>query len=947
MRLPKLTAFLQGAFLSLSGACFCRLFAFDGMWLSQALITMSALCLLGAVAAHGLARASRMPLTVLCACGVGLAVVAVYAGVAAPFPVVVLGALLSLALVWSATDPLRFRVPILVGVFAGSVGIAVLIAAGCGLRIPLVVVGGLLVLARALARGDGLPAEPKPDAEAPPVSGAASIVFCAFMGIACGVVLWSLARCLAVSLRSSFTAAAVLNGGFAAGALLACTVGALACRRMRFTGLLPLVTAGIGTLSAFCVAFFPWVVTAECTVLQMAPRYLIVGRWFPVAIPLVLFSLCASLVYGMAVEHPRPRPRLAAFLLLLLITAGALPYVGPRTLPDASSITSVQTALGARTIVLALCCLSGIVAGFVAFRGGRSTAGAAVCAVAVVGLVLAAFVVSPWWYLLPTRYVYLDYSRSPGYRVKYSSDIKPVGAVAQVKAVGVSVWPDGLLATIRADDDLKLQVFGGAVIESSEGRSQAAQRMMAHLPFLMNEPGARVGVLTPCEPVVLEGLRIHEAGDAASGKRGGVWALGDRFIGQDVLSAGGTPIRGGAPGELDTILIGPAAATMRLDSACVYSEASLRRLAGRLGKDGALVCWLPTRGVDVPELAALVGTIRAVLPRVYLFLAGDDVVAVARRTPMKITFERAATLWRSTEVQDYMSKAGFWSVDSVFVCFSVPPAGADRLASVSGRVRLFGPLQPKLRRDLCDLSRPECIALVWQYRTLAAKSLSSLFAFEGEAEGRAVAKRLEQSHEAGTLQTLQLLKRLSDYKSNSEAFAAFLGGPHLDPDMFGGKEGMDSRMRRAVAYERLGFHTKALKVLNEIVASGQADADIFARMGRVYELRYSYDNARTSYKRALDYDPENPDALRGLGRLDLGEGRWIQAGDRFARSLRKAPDDIWTLVTLSRIYGKQGKYDAAVVLLDRVLTLDPHNPAARSEIKLYQNRLQPTPQKPR
>jgi|SRR5579883_282895 len=84
------------------------------------------------------------------------------------------------------------------------------------------------------------------------------------------------------------------------------------------------------------------------------------------------------------------------------------------------------------------------------------------------------------------------------------------------------------------------------------------------------------------------------------------------------------------------------------------------------------------------------------------------------------------------------------------------------------------------------------------------------------------------------------------------------------------------------------------------------------------------DDARADFLRVLELRPRNPDALRGLGQLELDDKRDAGAAQgHFAALLEVAPDDPAGLLGMSVCLRSQGDSAGARGLLDRLLAREP------------------------
>src|SRR4029077_6663650 len=88
-------------------------------------------------------------------------------------------------------------------------------------------------------------------------------------------------------------------------------------------------------------------------------------------------------------------------------------------------------------------------------------------------------------------------------------------------------------------------------------------------------------------------------------------------------------------------------------------------------------------------------------------------------------------------------------------------------------------------------------------------------------------------------------------------------------------------------------------------------AQVHNNVGVVYSESRKYDAAAKEYEAALDLDPRLPAALYNWGNDLLREGQYRKAIQRFSKSLRLYPSDVWALNNRGLACLKMGKRDKA------------------------------------
>ncbi len=99
------------------------------------------------------------------------------------------------------------------------------------------------------------------------------------------------------------------------------------------------------------------------------------------------------------------------------------------------------------------------------------------------------------------------------------------------------------------------------------------------------------------------------------------------------------------------------------------------------------------------------------------------------------------------------------------------------------------------------------------------------------------------------------------------------------------------------------------------------------------------DQARTAYERALEADPEHPDAHVNLGRLLHERGRLDAAEAHYRRALARNPRHTTAWFNLGVVLEDAGRADDAASAYDRALDLDPTLADAHYNLsRLYERR---------
>jgi tetratricopeptide (TPR) repeat protein len=126
----------------------------------------------------------------------------------------------------------------------------------------------------------------------------------------------------------------------------------------------------------------------------------------------------------------------------------------------------------------------------------------------------------------------------------------------------------------------------------------------------------------------------------------------------------------------------------------------------------------------------------------------------------------------------------------------------------------------------------------------------------------------------------------------------------------------------ALLYSEEGDTAHALQVLSSVPATGRS-AKLYSALGTTYEQRKDYKNAIEAYKKAIQLDRDNLDAIRGLAENLLNDGQMDAALDQYKVIADANPEDAQTYLRIAEIYRKQEKYDLALEGLKKAETMVP------------------------
>src|SRR5262249_2658767 len=151
-------------------------------------------------------------------------------------------------------------------------------------------------------------------------------------------------------------------------------------------------------------------------------------------------------------------------------------------------------------------------------------------------------------------------------------------------------------------------------------------------------------------------------------------------------------------------------------------------------------------------------------------------------------------------------------------------------------------------------------------------------------------------------------------KDFSKAEQEFKNALRIQPDS---EEGLSNL---AGLYSEEGDYKRAIQTLNSIPEE-QRTARLYVIMGYTYEQQRDYKGAIASYKKAVDLDKDNLDALRGLAQNLLNDGQTDAALSQYQQIAEADPQDAQSYLRISEIYRRQAKLADALATLNKAESL--------------------------
>ena len=115
----------------------------------------------------------------------------------------------------------------------------------------------------------------------------------------------------------------------------------------------------------------------------------------------------------------------------------------------------------------------------------------------------------------------------------------------------------------------------------------------------------------------------------------------------------------------------------------------------------------------------------------------------------------------------------------------------------------------------------------------------------------------------------------------------------------------------ALLYTEEGDSTRAAQVLSSVPDASRS-AKLYSVMGYTYEQQKEYKKAIDAYRKAIELDRDNLDAIRGLAQNLLNDGQTDAALEQYKIIAEANPEDAQTYLHMAEIYRKEGKFDLAL-----------------------------------
>ncbi|MBI2682366.1 MAG: tetratricopeptide repeat protein [Acidobacteriales bacterium] len=147
-------------------------------------------------------------------------------------------------------------------------------------------------------------------------------------------------------------------------------------------------------------------------------------------------------------------------------------------------------------------------------------------------------------------------------------------------------------------------------------------------------------------------------------------------------------------------------------------------------------------------------------------------------------------------------------------------------------------------------------------------------------------------------------------KDTTKAEAAFKSALEFQP------ESEEAVTNLVFMYNEQGQSDKAAKVLDSVVAKARS-ARLYIALGYTYDQQREYAKAAEAYRKAIELDSDNLDAMRGLAQSLLNAGQTDEALKQYEAIAAEDPQDSQSLLRIAEIQRRRGKFDLAIQALKR------------------------------
>ena len=116
---------------------------------------------------------------------------------------------------------------------------------------------------------------------------------------------------------------------------------------------------------------------------------------------------------------------------------------------------------------------------------------------------------------------------------------------------------------------------------------------------------------------------------------------------------------------------------------------------------------------------------------------------------------------------------------------------------------------------------------------------------------------------------------------------------------------------------------EALPLLSTLYHANPNDEDVLYRLGLCYNELGQYDQGAVILEKLAELDPSHIHGIVGLGVAEISRGNFLIGEEWLRKALAQEPDNRWTLRNLSASLMKQGRYDDALPVIAKCISVAP------------------------
>jgi tetratricopeptide (TPR) repeat protein len=140
------------------------------------------------------------------------------------------------------------------------------------------------------------------------------------------------------------------------------------------------------------------------------------------------------------------------------------------------------------------------------------------------------------------------------------------------------------------------------------------------------------------------------------------------------------------------------------------------------------------------------------------------------------------------------------------------------------------------------------------------------------------------------------------------------------------KDNTDAVLKLGQVLNASGSSDQALALYQQAATDHPRDVPIHIFLGELFEARKDWPNARATYQKVLELQPENPIASNNLAYVMLQEGGNVDVALAMAQTARRGmPDSPNAADTLGWAYCKKEAYASAIGLLKEAVQKNPND----------------------